>query len=205
MAATTPPTAYALLGLLTLKSWTTYELARQSERSLRWFFPRAERGVYQEAKRLVDLGWAASKESWVGRRRGTTYRITAAGRRALREWVGERPTPLQLESEGLLRLFLADPTRLGDFRSGVGAMGDDAALALGQLAAMAAQWETGEAQFRERGPTNAVVMRLVADVHRTVAAWAEWADDAVDQIESGPEPARRLADEVFGEIARSGP
>ena len=71
-----PPTSYALLGLLSLQPWTTYELARQSERSLRWFFPRAERGVYQEAKRLVDLGWATSTATWAGRRKGTTYEIT---------------------------------------------------------------------------------------------------------------------------------
>ena len=47
-------TSYALLGLLSLRSWTTYELAKQVQRSIGWFWPRAERKLYDEPKRLVD-------------------------------------------------------------------------------------------------------------------------------------------------------
>src|SRR3954468_20888602 len=92
-------TSYAVLGLLAVKPWTTYELARQSERSLHFFFPRAERAVYLEAKRLVVLGWAQSKKELTGRRTSTVYRITAAGRRALRRWLEAPSAPTQLESE----------------------------------------------------------------------------------------------------------
>jgi PadR family transcriptional regulator AphA len=201
MARKISPTSYALLGLLSLRPWTTYELARQSERSLHWFFPRAERGVYQEAKRLVDLGWATADESWVGRRRGTTYRITATGQRAFHTWLKQRAVPLQVESDGLLRVFLTDHTQLGDIRASVTVMHDDARAALGRLAVMAAQWEIREMPFPERGPTNAIAMRLVTDLHRTIARWAEWADRAIDQIEHGQEPALQLADEVFADIA----
>lgn len=195
------PTSYALLGLLSLRSWSTYELARQSERSLRWFFPRAERAVYQEAKRLVDLGWAAADQSWIGRRRSTTYCITTAGTSALQGWLRQRAAPLQLQSEGLLRIFFADQAGLDEMRASVGAMQEDARAALGQLGAMAAAWETGQAPFPERGGTNAVAMRLVTDVHRTVADWANWADGAIDRIERGAEQASRLADEVYADVA----
>lgn len=67
--------------------------------------------------------------------------------------------------------------------------------------AMAAQWETAEMPFPDRGPTNAVAMRLVTDLHRTVANWADWADRAIDQIEHGSDTARQLADEVFADVA----
>jgi DNA-binding PadR family transcriptional regulator len=201
MARQISPTSFALLGLLSLRSWTTYELARQSERSLHWFFPRAERAIYQEAKRLVGLGWAAAAESWVGRRRRTTYRITASGRRALVDWLSQQPTPLQIESEGVLRIFFADQSGLAAMRASVHAMHEDARAALAQLAAMAQQWETAQMPFPERGPTNAVAMRLVGDLHRTVANWADWADGAIDQIERGPDSARQLANEVFADVA----
>ena len=46
-------TSYAVLGLLALRPWTTYELAKQVQRSLDWFWPRAERKLYDEPKRLV--------------------------------------------------------------------------------------------------------------------------------------------------------
>jgi DNA-binding PadR family transcriptional regulator len=195
------PTSYALLGLLSLRSWTTYELARQSERSLRWFFPRAERAVYQESKRLVELGWAAADQSWIGRRRSTTYRITTAGTSALQAWLRQRGAPLQVESEGLLRIFFADQAGLDEMRASVVVMREDARTALAQLAEMAAAWETNEAPFPERGGTNAVAMRLVADVHRTVARWADWADGAMDRIERGPDSAIGLADEVYADVA----
>jgi hypothetical protein len=81
-------------------------------------------------------------------------------------------------------------------------MRHDAPAALGQLAAMARQWETGDAPFPDRGPTNAISMRLITDLHRTVARWAAWAGDSIDRIEQGEDSAWRLADEVFSDIAR---
>jgi hypothetical protein len=115
--------------------------------------------------------------------------------------LGERPAPLQVESEGLVRAFLAGPRRLDDVRTNVAAMGEDAHVALSELAAMARGWTTGEAPFRERGPTNAVTIRLIVDLHRTVATWAQWAAGAIEQIEAGDESALALADEVYADIA----
>ena len=52
------PTSGAILGLLSLRSWSTYELAKQVQRSVGWFWPRAERKLYEEPKRLVAAGFA---------------------------------------------------------------------------------------------------------------------------------------------------
>src|SRR3954453_22660540 len=93
------PTSFALLGLLSVRPWTTYELAHQTKRSLRFFFPRAERHLYAEAKRLAEAGLAKSDTGFTGKRRSTTYAITPAGRRALRGWFGTAPAPTVLESE----------------------------------------------------------------------------------------------------------
>src|SRR5690242_16493139 len=92
-------TSYAVLGLLSVRSWTAYELARQSERSLRWFFPRAERAVYLEVKRLVDLGLAHATAATTGRRRSTVYAITGAGEQALRDWLGRPSGGTEIVSE----------------------------------------------------------------------------------------------------------
>ena len=53
MTAPLSTTSYAILGLLALRPWTTYELAKQVQKSLGWFWPRAERKLYDEPKRLV--------------------------------------------------------------------------------------------------------------------------------------------------------
>ena len=51
-------TSYAILGLLAVRPWSTYELAAQMRRNLHYFWPRAESNVYAEPKRLVAGGFA---------------------------------------------------------------------------------------------------------------------------------------------------
>ena len=58
MAKPLTTTSYAILGLLRLRSWTPYELAKQVQKSLGWFWPRAERKLYDEPKNLVAHGLA---------------------------------------------------------------------------------------------------------------------------------------------------
>src|SRR5688572_20716249 len=83
MAAPLTTTSYAILGLLALKPWTTYELAQQMQRALGQFWPRAESKLYEEPKKLVAHGFARSSSEMVGKRPRTVYSITPKGRRAL--------------------------------------------------------------------------------------------------------------------------
>jgi PadR family transcriptional regulator, regulatory protein AphA len=193
-------TSYAVLGLLALRSWTTYELARQSERSLGWFFPRAERAVYQEAKRLVALGWARAKKTATGRRISTVYRITPVGREALRGWLAEPSEPTHIESEAALKVFFADQAGTTELRATITGMRHDAASALERLGAMAA----GEHEFPERTAMNVLSMRLVTDLHETLYRWAEWADTAVNVLEKADRRAiQRQTQDVLHAISAS--
>ena len=102
-------TSHAILGLLSLRSWTTYELAKQVQRSLGWFWPRAERKLYDEPKRLVAAGLATSDRGDDRRRdRAPCTRSPARGRKALRRWLDEPPAPPTLEFEGMVKVFFAD-------------------------------------------------------------------------------------------------
>ncbi|RPI11198.1 MAG: PadR family transcriptional regulator, partial [Actinobacteria bacterium] len=101
-------TSYALLGLLRIKPWTTYELAKQVQRSLGWFWPRTERKLYDEPKHLVALGLATATEEHTGNRPRTVYKITAKGRGALRAWLSQPSEPSVFESEAMVKLFFAD-------------------------------------------------------------------------------------------------
>jgi DNA-binding PadR family transcriptional regulator len=168
-----------VLGLLAVKPWTTYELARQSERSLRFFFARAERAVYLEAKRLVVLGWAQSTKESTGRRTSTVYRITAAGRRALRAWLKAESAPTRLESEPMMKLFYIDQAP-EQIHAVIESIRSDAAEALAQLGAQA----SAASAFPERMPTNVLSMRLVTDVHAALLEWSRWASGAAAVLES---------------------
>src|SRR5438046_8021253 len=80
-------TAYAVLGLLSLRDWTTYELAQQMERGIGRMWGASPSMVYEEPKHLVAHGYATVTETPVGRRPRVRYSITKKGRRALADWL----------------------------------------------------------------------------------------------------------------------
>ena len=102
-------TSYAILGLLAVKPWTTYELAQQMKRALGQFWPRAESKLYEEPKKLVALG-LATRVAGDGRQ-AAPHRLhhhargpAGAGRRGSRR----RAAGPVLEFEQLIKVFFAE-------------------------------------------------------------------------------------------------
>src|SRR5215813_10151808 len=110
-------TSHAILGLLTVRPWTSYELAKQVQKSLDWFWPRAERKLYDEPKRLASAGLAKSTKEMTGSRPRTVYAATARGRKALGRWLDQPPAPPQLEFEGMVKVFFADSGSIEQLRT----------------------------------------------------------------------------------------
>ena len=107
-------TSYAILGLLALKPWTTYELTQQMDRSLGRYWPRAQSKLYEEPKKLVVHGLARATDDPVGQRSRTVYTITAKGRRALAGWLEDPGAGPVIEFEQLVKVFFSDQgTRAG--------------------------------------------------------------------------------------------
>ena len=182
-------TSYAVLGLLAVRPWTAYELAQQADRSLRFFFPRAERAVYLEAKRLVDIGWAQPEQVLTGRRASTRYHISEAGRRALRSWTAEPSAAPRVESEAVLKLFIGDRSDLSALQTIIKQTADQATQSLQELAFMAAGDLHGAA-FPDRVDLNVLSMVFMSEMQRTVLQWAEWAEHAVNTLQ-GPDQAAK--------------
>lgn len=123
-------TSYAILGVLAIAPRTAYELAAEMRHCFEYFWPRAGARVYAEAKQLAADGLAATSEEHIGRRRRTTYRITPAGRRALRQWLTEPPKPVALEFEALIKVYVARLGTKDDLATTLEAVGADAAFML---------------------------------------------------------------------------
>ena len=100
------PTSYALLGLLALEPGSAYDLVKRVKLDLAHFWPRSERRLFDEPKRLAANGFVEAEEHWSGGRRRTVYRITPAGREALEEWMERPPAPPAFESEAILKVSL---------------------------------------------------------------------------------------------------
>src|SRR4051794_20517962 len=119
-------TSYAILGLLSLRPWTTYELAKQMQRTLHYVWPRAESRLYEEPKQLVAQGLAHCEKSFVGRRPRTTYSITEAGRQALVAWLNTPSGPPILECESIVRVLYADHGTLDDLEAAIAVVKQEA-------------------------------------------------------------------------------
>ena len=196
-------TSYALLGLLNLRSWTTYELAQQVRRSLNWFWPRAERKLYQEPKLLAELGLASARTEHTGRRPRTVYTITPEGRAALRTWLGQSSAPRSLESEAMVRVFFADAGDLAQLRSTLSRQGEEAAERIEALTAMA-EGGLEESAFPERLHLSALSLRLQLEQELAVLRWTRWALRQVDEWQSTTDPGAWSAAESLRRLVASG-
>ena len=77
------------------------------DRSTRFFWAASYGQIYPELRRLAETGLIEGEDSPRGERRRKVYKLTAAGRAELREWLAGEPEVFELRDEGLLRLFFA--------------------------------------------------------------------------------------------------
>lgn len=171
-------TSYATLGLLAVQPWSTYELTNQIRRSLARFWPRAASKLYEEPRKLVALGYATAETQHHGRRRRTVYAITPEGRRALVAWLATTGAPPTLESEQLLRVFLADQGTRQDLLDTIAAT---RAWAREQAVfdATIAREHLGGGPFPQRLAVNTLVGRYLSDMSEATERWADWASEIV--------------------------
>lgn len=175
MAKPLTTTAHALLGLLSIQPWSTYELAKQIDRSLGWFWPRSERKIYDEAKKLVESGHASATAENIGSRPRTVYRITPGGQQALHVWLDGSSAPPKLEAEALVRVFFADAGTLGQLRTTIDELGAHARANLLELRELIAAADDAEYPYADRRHINAIAIRFQTDYNEMIANWAEWA------------------------------
>ena len=184
MAKPLNTTSYALLGLLSVRPWTTYELAMQVRRSLHWFWPRAERKLYDEPKELARQGLADVEERFTGKRRSREYSITPEGRAALAGWLSEPPAPPVTEFEGMVKIFFADIGGLDQLRTTIERIEQEAARQVAELSVIAA---AGSA-FAHRSHISAVTLALSLEMQTGVLTWARWAQEQVSQWRTTTDP-----------------
>jgi DNA-binding PadR family transcriptional regulator len=186
-------TSYAILGLLAIQPWTTYELALQMRRALGQFWPRAESKLYEEPKKLVELGLAKAAREATGKRTRTVYSITAKGRRALAQWVPEPGAGPVLECEALVKLFYAEHGSKQDVLATLDAMRAWCDQRMADSAGISRAYLDGEGAFPERLPWLVLCGQFLEDFDLMVERWTEWATSVV---ESWPDDIRTATPEL---------
>ena len=194
-------TSYVILGVLTSRDWSAYELAEQVGRGLSDVWSRADRQRYNAPKRLVELGLAEATTEATGKRTRTVYSITDEGRAALADWLSEPPRQLSMEFEGMVRVLLADQGSLDDLRQDLRAIAEQAQASLDQYAVFAEYMRETGGTFPERIHTFALANRFMIGQYTHLVDWANWAlaevdrwPDTVTPAETGIDRAREILD-----------
>jgi DNA-binding PadR family transcriptional regulator len=182
-------TSYAVLGLLAIKPWSSYELAQQMDRSLGRVWPRAASKLYEEPKKLVAHGLARSSAERNGRRARTVYAITAEGRDALRDWLAEPGEGPALEFEQLLKVFFADNGTKTDALATLAAAQDWARARCRESLAIGEQYAQEHGPFPERMAVLQLTSRFLTDFYLLVGDWASWAAEIVANWPDDPRQA----------------
>ncbi len=108
---------HVLLGLLRETPRTGYELARALKEEIDPAWSAGFSQIYPALARMRRNGWVLLRV--LGPRRGprrNLYRVTAAGRRELRRWLEEAPSPPRGNDEELARVAFFDALPLPERR-----------------------------------------------------------------------------------------
>jgi DNA-binding PadR family transcriptional regulator len=196
-------TSFAILGLLAIRPWTTYELTQQMDRSLGRVWPRAASKLYEEPKKLVAAGLARASKETVGRRSRTVYAITPKGRRALRAWLAEPGDGPVLEFEQLLKVFFAENGTKADTLATLAATAAWARARSQESLDVGRQYVAGAGPFQERAAQLELTSRFVTDFYAFVGAWAAWATGIVEKWPDDPRAAKADTAETEETVRRA--
>ena len=205
------PTSYAILGLLAIKPWTTYELTRQMDRAVGQFWPRAESRLYEEPKKLVAHGLATAERELVGQRPRTVYSITPVGRERLAAWVAQpAQSPPELHVEAMIKVFFAEHGSRDDLLATIESIRGWTDERLAVSADIGAEYLEGRGAFPERLPWLLLTGRLLDEHVLAVRRWAEWAaalvetwPEDVSRADPPMDTARDMAQRLELELVRS--
>jgi DNA-binding PadR family transcriptional regulator len=113
---------HVLLGLLQGEPRTGYDLSRALREEVEPAWSAGFSQIYPALARLRRRGWVLLRVLGPGRGpRRLLYRVTASGRRELRRWLEEPPSPPDGRDEGLARLAFLDFLPVTDRRRALNA------------------------------------------------------------------------------------
>lgn len=98
--------SYAILAILVSESCSGYDLAKQFDGSVGYFWTASHQQIYRELNRLEQRGWIEGEVvPQSGRPNKTVYQLTARGKQEMRAWI-DRPSTISPSKEDILvKLF----------------------------------------------------------------------------------------------------
>ena len=106
--------AHAIMTALLEDDLSGYELARDFETSLGFFWQASHQQIYLELRKLSDKHWLSKREvSQRGKPNKIVYGLTKAGREALADWVFTNTRTQAAKDDLLVKLYNLDESNAG--------------------------------------------------------------------------------------------
>ncbi len=192
-------TGHALLSLIALRPrWSTYELAGQVTRALRFLLPRAESRIYDEARALAHRGLVRGEDEANGQRPRTVYSITAEGRAELQRWLSGPVAATRLQSDGLLRVLIGRLATTEQLLAAVHQIRADADEIFAQGRAVADEYLGGTAPFQDDVAYRSLVFDFLYHHALMLRAWADRTEAVV--VAWGSPADQQASDEALARI-----
>jgi DNA-binding PadR family transcriptional regulator len=160
-------TGRVLLGMIAEGHGTGYAIKAEIERSTRMYWGASIGGIYPELRGLEEAGLVRSRDDFRGEVRRHAYSLTAAGRTALREWLGDTGEPLlELRHEALLKLRFAGVLPEAEQLEVLSSMRDVHETRLAELDELLADGEFDD-------PLHRLAIEFAAGWHAWARDWCE--------------------------------
>ena len=167
-------TSYVVLGMLSIGSRSGYEIRASTALSLKNFWALSPVQIYPELKRLEQARLIRGRDEPRGGRPRRLFEVTAAGERALAQWLRdlEELGDFEWRDLGLLKLFFADALAPDEVLEHVAALRNRAEYYVRGLdrEIIPAGQKTRE-RHGKRYPV--VVAEFARDFHAWMAAWCD--------------------------------
>src|SRR2546429_6391992 len=172
----------AILGCLTERPMTGYELAKTFDSSIGFFWKTDHQQIYRELSRLRTRGYIQGREVvQSGKPNKLVYTLTPDGRAAFRHWAARPSTPASIKDDLLVRLYALDSVNIDPLR-------DDLMARLEHHRDRCARYERilgkrfpeGTADVADLG--KLLALRLGVRHERAVV---EWCEEALQALPAG--------------------
>jgi len=194
-------TSYAVLAQLSLRPWSTYELAQQRVRDFRFVWPRAESAIYREVKHLAAAGLIEGRQEHTGKRGRTVYSITRDGIKTLRDWLTTSVSPFTMDFEALIRLFIAPLGTTEDIVATLKQVRSDAQDMLEFGGEVKQEFLSGRGALQDQAYIRALAVDFLISLLNTVEAWTDRTLHEVHQWEHLTiEERNQRGLEIFGDL-----
>jgi DNA-binding PadR family transcriptional regulator len=181
-------TGKVILGMLAGRPRSGYEIKQLVDSSARFFWAASYGQIYPELKKLEKAGLITGGDSSTGARQRTTFKLTAEGRRAARQWIDRPPEVLEMRDEGLLKLFFAgaiDPKRAAEVARERAAISRTKSAELRAIAEQVERDGAPEGIDVEPDAGSLTVLRYGIEMSDWTAEWFERAADDLEKQTAG--------------------